>query len=579
MTEKRELQIIAKLRDLASPAFGRIANAAKAVGPAIAAPFRAASLAIAGVATAGTAAFAFVSRYAADLDQVAKAADNLGVTTESLTALRGAAEIAGVSFGDLVNSVRTFEKTVSEANNGGVQQRQVLQQLGVQVEQFTGQNIDVIDVLAQVADGIQGVGGASRQTELLMKAFGEGGVKLAGLLKQGGDGVRALRTEAEALGLVFSRDELQRVEQFRESWGRLRQVFDGIVQQVTIRVAPAFTELFETLRKVLIENGGEIRDTFLSLLQVLTDGFAVLLQLFDYVRLSVEGWKLLTLSLSQFTAEIVGMDDAARVLNDRVRQQVSVISQLKDGAFAGSAALAKLRDGIKAIQEGKPITVRVQDDRRLATPPAAPADGNFSRFLDGARQARDAWADMGRAAFESGQQIVNGVYGSMTDALASVIDGTKSFAQAWKDAGKAVLGIIAQVIARLITVKIVSSLFGGASVAPQANGGVMRGGVTQTMPLRRFAMGGIVREPTLALVGEGSAPGEAFVPLPDGHHIPVDIRGGGAGGGTTNVYITAMDSQDVARALTKQRGLLRGFHQNDLSRRAAVRAGVQRAAR
>ena len=42
-----------------------------------------------------------------------------------------------------------------------------------------------------------------------------------------------------------------------------------------------------------------------------------------------------------------------------------------------------------------------------------------------------------------------------------------------------------------------------------------------------FAEGGVVNQPTKAIIGEGQYP-EAVVPLPDGRTIPVTIQGGGA---------------------------------------------------
>ena len=44
-----------------------------------------------------------------------------------------------------------------------------------------------------------------------------------------------------------------------------------------------------------------------------------------------------------------------------------------------------------------------------------------------------------------------------------------------------------------------------------------------------FATGGVVHEPTVAMIGEGSM-SEAVVPLPDGRSIPVRMEGGGGGG-------------------------------------------------
>lgn len=59
-----------------------------------------------------------------------------------------------------------------------------------------------------------------------------------------------------------------------------------------------------------------------------------------------------------------------------------------------------------------------------------------------------------------------------------------------------------------------------------ANSVFAKGGVMTSrgpLKLRRYAGGGIANQPQLAMWGEGSRP-EAFVPLPDGRSIPVNIR-------------------------------------------------------
>lgn len=56
-----------------------------------------------------------------------------------------------------------------------------------------------------------------------------------------------------------------------------------------------------------------------------------------------------------------------------------------------------------------------------------------------------------------------------------------------------------------------------------ANGGIMSS--MGSVPLKRYATGGIARTPQLAMFGEGSQP-EAYVPLPDGRSIPVTMKGG-----------------------------------------------------
>ena len=55
-----------------------------------------------------------------------------------------------------------------------------------------------------------------------------------------------------------------------------------------------------------------------------------------------------------------------------------------------------------------------------------------------------------------------------------------------------------------------------------ANGGIAKGGFRSAA----YSKGGVVKSPTVGLVGEGQY-NEAIVPLPDGKKIPVEMRGGG----------------------------------------------------
>jgi len=68
-----------------------------------------------------------------------------------------------------------------------------------------------------------------------------------------------------------------------------------------------------------------------------------------------------------------------------------------------------------------------------------------------------------------------------------------------------------------------------------ANGGVMTS--AGSMPLHKYASGGIANSPQVAIFGEGRVP-EAYVPLNDGRTIPVTIQGGTQGGQAVNVNVT-----------------------------------------
>jgi hypothetical protein len=142
------------------------------------------------------------------------------------------------------------------------------------------------------------------------------------------------------------------------------------------------------------------------------------------------------------------------------------------------------------------------------------------------------------------------------------MSATQAFQSFFKSVGEAFLKMAAQMIAKLIIIKLLKSaigMFGGSfggganvgqqvdmpsSVGMGAGNGIIQNSGAQgfgtfgpNFGIRQFAKGGIVTGPTNALIGEGGM-NEAVVPLPNGRSIPVDMgKGGGAGAVQTNITV------------------------------------------
>ena len=159
------------------------------------------------------------------------------------------------------------------------------------------------------------------------------------------------------------------------------------------------------------------------------------------------------------------------------------------------------------------------------------------------------------------QGIGEALGNSISSGIQGLVEGTANAQQIFSDFLKSIGQILIQEGAKMIATytaiaiaKSLAGLFGGGgsggglpgfgmdSIIPGlglgntpafkfANGGIMT--EMGSMPLKRYAAGGIANSPQLAMYGEGRMP-EAYVPLPDGRRIPVAMQGGG---GTTNVVV------------------------------------------
>lgn len=188
---------------------------------------------------------------------------------------------------------------------------------------------------------------------------------------------------------------------------------------------------------------------------------------------------------------------------------------------------------------------------------------------------------------EFGRKVEESLQSSLGDAIYRLISGTGKFRDVLisfaADVQKAFSQMLANNLLRSILgenasaaggqgvfTSFLTRLFGGgggsaggaAASSPEpvvtnlasefaAQGAVWKGGFT---PIAAFASGGVVNRPVLGIVGEGPAPAEAMVPLPDGKHIPVQMKGGS--GEAPRIYVVANYAQAIQQGLRQNRDII-----------------------
>ena len=151
-----------------------------------------------------------------------------------------------------------------------------------------------------------------------------------------------------------------------------------------------------------------------------------------------------------------------------------------------------------------------------------------ANFKDVGDSAKKMAEDAGEAAEEAGrngkdwQESLGKVASGIGIAAGAIMGIAAGISQIKKGGtGNTLMGI-GSIMAS------VGGAIGGFTKLAGANGGVAGGG-WKPFPVSAFANGGMVKGPTLGLVGEGKY-NEAIVPLPDGRSIPVQMRGAGGSG-------------------------------------------------
>ena len=265
-----------------------------------------------------------------------------------------------------------------------------------------------------------------------------------------------------------------------------------------------------------------------------------------------------------------------RQMNDEVekfsRNQQARIDQIRAEADASSMSTLEYRKHTEALRINKEaadaaagktpewiakINEEAEAKKKAIKTELELAYAKSRTFSAGANDAfKDYIENVNNAARQS-KQLFQDAFKGMEDALVNFVKTGKLDFSSLADS------IVSDMVRIAIQRQILGPLMGtgvngdygimgsiGKSIGSFfgfANGGIMTS--SGALPLNTYANGGIANRPQMALFGEGRTP-EAFVPLPDGRHIPVAMQGGGGG---SNVVVNVVNNASGTKATAQER--------------------------
>lgn len=409
-----------------------------------------------------------------------------------------------------------------------------------------------------------------------IKAIITGIIELIGLVERL-SGTKFIDEQAVRQDLGVLQEQKQVLEQIREARLAGKEPAEVITSSAGERMLPALNEDIATLSQRLDDVTQRIRDAQLQLSVGLSGSLRT-----NFKELQ-EKWEMAARDIEADAAQ-AGKAVSSAFAGAATKQALTEFGAVASNVInklsqAAGAAAARVRSVFKGTTEDqKKLAAALQKTaadldeteermKRQGETPNTVAAG-FEKRMEG---LTDSARNFSRTVGEGFADLALSGIDRFSDAIANVIMGTMSAKEAFKEFAKAVLADIAKMIAKFIALGVVKTIFG------LEDGGVVPGGVDQTLPIKGYAKGGIARRPQLAVFGEGRT-AEAFVPLPDNRSIPVTFTGNQDNGGVVNVNITAMDSKDVTRVLTEQQGLLKTLWINQSERNVQMRQSVRKAA-
>jgi len=198
---------------------------------------------LAGVAAATAVAMKAAINYG---DWLEKTAQKTGVSTEALSSYKLGAELAGTTQEGLISGLQRLQKNMGAALRSPTSAAATaFKSLGVEFQNADGSLRDVEDLLPDIAAAMEDMEDGTLKTQVAMDLMGRSGAELIPMLNQGADGLKDMRAESEALGVVWTQQDAVAAAEFNDALTRLKTTFAGMVQEATRYWLPTFVDIAE----------------------------------------------------------------------------------------------------------------------------------------------------------------------------------------------------------------------------------------------------------------------------------------------------------------------------------------------
>lgn len=245
-TQKTQIEITAN--DKTARAFnsvtGRLNKIAGAVGATTAA-----------IGTLGGVGVAYIVNAARETSQLAdemtKAAQRIGTTTERLSELKYAADLNDVSFEQLQTGLSKIAKTAEDFRNNSKTAVDAFAKLEIDPTTFK----DTSDLLGAVGDKLSQMEDGARKTAIAQELLGRSGAQLIPLLNSGAEGLAAMAAEARELGVVIDQETADAAVQFNDNMTRLNASAKALSLELGVRLVPGLADITDEVVRMTKQYG------------------------------------------------------------------------------------------------------------------------------------------------------------------------------------------------------------------------------------------------------------------------------------------------------------------------------------
>ncbi len=252
MADEKKLDIIIAVKDLASQAFKNIQTGLKTMADdtksfnksmkdvdAGLTKMRNTAL-IATTAVTGLIA-ASVGKFSSVGDEIEKMATRTGLATESISALRVAADASGTSIQSIETGIKLMQKGLAGVNEEGTKTGPILEALGINTEKLA--KLQPERQFEMIGNAIGKIPDPAARTAAAMALMGRSGADLLPLFKDGSFKMEEWSKKAKELGVSFDKDLAAKAAKLNDELGFTKQQLTGMAIAAGTALAPAVEKL------------------------------------------------------------------------------------------------------------------------------------------------------------------------------------------------------------------------------------------------------------------------------------------------------------------------------------------------
>lgn len=232
-----------------------------------------------GIREIGQAFADTVKDSAAYADNILTLATNTGIAAETLQEYQYMAELTDTSLETITGSMAKLIRNMQNAKNGTGNAAAAFAAMGVSVTDANGELRDNEEVFTEVIDKLGKMSNETQRDAYAMDIFGKSAQDLNSLIAVGKDGIAAFAKEAHDMGYVLDEETLSSLGAVDDALVRLDNFMTMIKNTIGAALAPAVTELADSLQawaqsvdweqvgQDVAEVGGAIKDFVMFVLE------------------------------------------------------------------------------------------------------------------------------------------------------------------------------------------------------------------------------------------------------------------------------------------------------------------------